>query len=210
MYSAERSRGFLQSTLRDPATGLLADGVNRTGDGRIDTDWLFSYNQGLYLGLKLEVFRRTGDPVHLADAVHTASAAIERLAPDGIFSRESVDDTSRGGGDAGLFAGIYYRYLADLLSEPALREPTLSEPALREDATIAVSASLAARVTALDAVLRSVTDLLWQTFSPSLLAADDWRRFATPPTALSTELSAVMALEARSRFEARRAAAAAD
>ncbi|MCU1481423.1 MAG: hypothetical protein JWQ19_2209 [Subtercola sp.] len=190
---AETSRTFLEKTLRDRKTGLVADGINRTGDGRIDTDWLFSYNQGLYLGVKVEVFRRTGEASHLDDAVHTALGTVEHLTEGGVFTNENVNHSARGGGDVGLFKGIFYRYLADLLLVPELRSRV----------------ELAAAVAELDAALRSATDMLWQTFSPSLLASDDWREFATPPTSLATELSAVMALESRSRFETLLAAAAA-
>ncbi|UFS59849.1 glycoside hydrolase family 76 protein [Subtercola endophyticus] len=195
---ADSSRTFLENTLRDEQTALIADGLNRAGDGRIDTDWLFSYNQGLYLGLKTLAFRRTGDTVHLDDAVGTALATVEQLTDSGVFTNENVNHQARGGGDVGLFKGIFYRYLADLLCVPELRDRTSS----------ADSTGLAAPVAALESALRHATDLLWQTFSPSLLAADDWREFATAPVALSTELSAVMALEARSRFETTIAAAA--
>ncbi|GGF27428.1 glycoside hydrolase family 76 protein [Subtercola lobariae] len=189
---ADSSLGYLETVLRDPGTGFLADGINRTGDGTIDRDWRFSYSQGLYIGAQLEAFGRDRDGQHLTEALRTARTTIETLAPEGVIAGENVDDSRRGGADIGLFKGVFYRYAADLAAHPIARA----------EADSASRGNSAQDVPFLTAFLVDSTDVLWQTFEPSLLSADDWRRFATRTVALSTELSAVLALEARARLDA--------
>ena len=182
---AESSLRYLDTVLRDEGSGYLADGINRAGDGAIDSDWDFSYNQGLYLGCQLEAFERTGEQTHLVRALRTARRTIDS-APHGVITGENVDGRTRGGGDIGLFKGVFYRYAADLAAHPAVRGDR----------------DFAADRDALTGFLVDSTDQLWSTFAPSLLASDDWRFFATGRTALSTELSAVIALEASCRLNA--------
>lgn len=96
-------------TLVDPATGFVWDGVNRTGDGSIDKDWKFTYCQGVVIGAALELFRMTGERRYLTDAGRTWQAAVAELtAPGtGLLPPE-------GGGDGGLFKGIFVRYAGRL------------------------------------------------------------------------------------------------
>ncbi|RFA20044.1 glycoside hydrolase family 76 protein [Subtercola boreus] len=157
---------------------LVADGINRQGDGALDAHWLFTYNQGLYIGALVEAFDRTGDPETLERATRTARASIDRLAPTGLFLGEPANLAERGGGDAGLFKGIFVRYLGLLLDR--------LDPA-------------GDGFRMLGAFLTASTDLLAPNGIP--LAADDWSHPPGRTTALSTQLSAVMALEARARFE---------
>ncbi|TDE92680.1 glycoside hydrolase [Occultella glacieicola] len=158
--------------------GTVEDGVNRTDDGRIDTDWRYTYNYGLFIGACVELFAHDEDPARLGLAERSARRAVELLATDGVFPET-------GGGDVGLFKGIFYRYLDQLL-------------------VVRPSADLIAFV-------RSGTDRLWDvswadrvdSSDGVLWAGDDWRVPATAPTSMSTQLSAVMATEMRARTEAR-------
>ena len=105
---AQRLYAWLKENLLDPDTGLVWDGINRTGDGKIDKGWLFTYNQGTFIGAAVELWRATGDETYLADARATAQAALTRLTdPSGIFRED-------GQGDGGLFKGILVRYLVEL------------------------------------------------------------------------------------------------
>jgi len=105
---AKRIYGWLKQHLLDPATALVWDGINRTGDGTIDKGWLFTYNQGTFVGAAVELFRATGDETYLQDAQRTAKAALTRLVGlDGVFLED-------GQGDGGLFKGILVRYLVEL------------------------------------------------------------------------------------------------
>ncbi len=182
-YATATLQWFDDAHLVDDRTGLVFDGVNRTGDGSIDTGWVFSYCQGLYVGALLEEYRRHGRDEFVAAAAHTAVAAVERLAPAGVIASENARFDERGGGDVGLFRGVFVRYLVELLPQLAIGS--------------------AARAT-LEGFLRASTDALWAGMrdSPGLRTGDVWG--APPPRAtfLSTQLSAVMALEARARWEA--------
>lgn len=105
---SRRIYAWLKEHLVDPNTGLVWDGINRTGDGAIDKGWLFTYNQGTFVGAAVELWRATGDEAYLVDARRTAEAAITRLVDlNGIL----VED---GQGDGGLFKGILVRYLVEL------------------------------------------------------------------------------------------------
>jgi predicted alpha-1,6-mannanase (GH76 family) len=163
------------------ADGIVADGINRLGDGSVD-HWRFTYNQGLYIGAAVALTEATGDRGPLALAEQTALAAITQLTIDRVFAGESD------GGDAGLFRGIFFRYLGTLL--PHLERDA---PATRELTTF----------------VRGSTDLLWQNSIRDgiLLAGDDWRAAPSGRVALSTQLSAVMAVEVRAALEARERAA---
>jgi predicted alpha-1,6-mannanase (GH76 family) len=171
---------WLSRTLRRP-DGFVEDGINRVGDGQIDVQWRFTYNQGVYVGAVLELEPYVDGRVALGDAVQTARVAIEQLSDGSVFYDEGPD------GDEGLFKGIFYRYAALL----AARLPVGS--ADRE---------------LLDGFLRRSTDALWSAglagqddSAGALLAGNDW---STPPSGrvyYSTELSALMATEQRAALE---------
>jgi len=101
-----------RSTLVDPDTGLVWDGINRTGDGAIDKDWKFTYGQGVYIGAGVELFRATGDRAYLDDALKTAA-----YLKDGFTSPATGMLPSEGEGDGGLFKGILVRYAGELIRE---------------------------------------------------------------------------------------------
>ncbi|MBB6675317.1 glycoside hydrolase family 76 protein [Cohnella nanjingensis] len=109
---AKRIYEWETKTLVDPDTGFVWDGINRTGDGTIDKAWQFSYNQGVYIGAAVELYRATKDEAYLAAARRTAEAAAETLAggPTGLLPSE-------GDGDGALFKGVFVRYLGELIAE---------------------------------------------------------------------------------------------
>lgn len=99
-----------RDNLMDPKTCFIWDGMNREGDGNIDKDWKFSYCQGVMMGAALEYYRITKDKEHLELAEKIARRAVKELAgKDGIFNEEGPDD-------CGLFRGIYFRYLYELIA----------------------------------------------------------------------------------------------
>ncbi|GHF56249.1 putative alpha-1,6-mannanase (GH76 family) [Amycolatopsis bartoniae] len=87
---------WMESTLVDPDTGLVWDGL-RVDDGEL-VKAIYTYCQGVFLGTALELSE-------LDSAARTVRAVAEHCAPDGILR-------GQGGGDGGLFAGILARYLA--------------------------------------------------------------------------------------------------
>jgi predicted alpha-1,6-mannanase (GH76 family) len=98
-----------KTTLIDPASGFVWDGVNRLGDGKIDKDWKFTYCQGVFIGAAVELYRLTGERRYLDDSVRTWHAAVDQLADprSGLLPAE-------GNGDGGLFKGIFVRYAGEL------------------------------------------------------------------------------------------------
>lgn len=89
--------------------GFVEDGINRLNDGKIDTQWQFTYNQGVYIGSCLELYHITKEEKYLEEAVKNAGVSIEILSDGKVFHDEGS------GGDEGLFKGIFYRYFADLI-----------------------------------------------------------------------------------------------
>ncbi|WP_368496407.1 glycoside hydrolase family 76 protein [Herbiconiux sp. A18JL235] len=181
--AAATLRWFDDAGIVDPGSGLVFDGVNRRGDGAIDTDWVFSYCQGLYVGALVERYRGSGRAELLDAAVRTAEAAVARLAPTGVIVSENSRFDERAGGDVGLFKGVLVRYLGELVH-------------------VLPGDSEARRMLA--GFLRETTDALWSGLRATrgLRAGDVWGEPAPTITFLSTQLSATMALEARARLEA--------
>ncbi|WP_274365731.1 glycoside hydrolase family 76 protein [Paenibacillus thermotolerans] len=115
MEWAKKIYAWEKSTLVDPASGLVWDGINRTGDGSIDKNWRFTYNQGTFIGASVELYRATGDPAYLTAAARTAETTRNLFANrDGVIQEN-------GAGDAGLFKGILVRYLKELFMADASR-----------------------------------------------------------------------------------------
>ncbi|RUQ98316.1 glycoside hydrolase family 76 protein [Labedella endophytica] len=169
---------WLEDTLVGP-DGFVEDGINREGDGRVDTQWRFTYNQGLYIGAAVELARSSGDRAILERATRTARIAIAELSDGSVFRDEGE------GGDEGLFKGVFYRYLGALVE--ALGEPERAE---------------------FDDFVRRGTDRLWETAFDGewLRPANDWSERTDESIPYSTQVSAIMALEQRVRIERRSAA----
>lgn len=176
--TATAALSWLESTLVEPS-GFVHDGINREADGRIDAQWRFTYNQGLYVGAVVALARVTDDPSLLERAERTALTAIAELAEDGIFSDEGD------GGDIGLFKGICYRYLGLLID------------ALPTDSTTRRR---------LERFVRAGTDVLWSHAEHDgwLFPGNDWLTAVSPhdpAVPYSTMLSAIMATELRARLD---------
>lgn len=180
---AQRAFEWLTANLVG-ADGFVEDGINREGDGRVDTQWRFTYNQGLYIGAAVELYAATGDDALLGRAVQTAVTAVRELSDGTVFPDEGD------GGDEGLFKGVYYRYLGELL------------------AVLADSSSFTAERAELERFLRAGTDALWANgvVAGTLLPGNDWSKPPVEWIPYSTLLSAIFAVEQRARLEARDAA----
>ncbi|CAG7654322.1 glycoside hydrolase family 76 protein [Paenibacillus allorhizosphaerae] len=162
--------------LVDPDTGFVWDGINRTGDGKIDMNWKFTYCQGVYIGAALELYRITGDQAYLRQAVRTAHAAIAQLV-DPVSGMLPLE----GPGDGALFKGIFVRYLTDLLTELKL-SPDKAEPTDRS--------------TLVGSLLRNANSL-WENARREQmpLFGNSWARIAEGKIQLSAQLSGVHLLE---------------
>lgn len=171
---------WLTATLVGP-DGFVEDGVNREGNGAVDTQWRFTYNQGLYIGAAVELFGATGDRSYLEHAVQTAVTAVRELSDGTVFPDEGD------GGDEGLFKGVYYRYLGELL------------------AVLASDSSFPAERAELERFLRAGTDALWANglVDGRLRPGNDWSKGPVEWIPYSTMVSAIFAVEQRARLEAR-------
>ena len=120
-----------RDNLIDPETFYVWDGMNRLGDGKIDYEWAFTYNQGVMIGAAVEYYRITGDKQHLDLAVNIAQESKRRFGDPngGVFPYEGKDD-------CGLFRGIFFRYLAELLME-APEETELYDMLLKNAQSVA-------------------------------------------------------------------------
>lgn len=104
--------------LFNPATGAVYDGLN-ANTGETNSDWIFTYNQGTFLGAALELYEITGEKMYLNDAIKAADYTLNNLvnSNDQILKDE-------GTGDGGLFKGIFVRYFTQLILHPDLSEGT--------------------------------------------------------------------------------------
>ncbi|MCM6777320.1 fructose-bisphosphate aldolase [Nocardia sp. CDC159] len=94
---------WLDKTLRDPESDLILDGIHLPS-GEIERP-VFSYCQGVVLGLETELAVHTGDFRHIERVQRLLRAVEDRMTTGGIVA-------GGGGGDGGLFNGILARYLA--------------------------------------------------------------------------------------------------
>ncbi|HEY0187230.1 MAG TPA: glycoside hydrolase family 76 protein [Cellulomonas sp.] len=169
-HYARTAFDWITRTLVRPEDGFVEDGINREGDHRVDTQWRFTYNQGLYVGAAVELARLTGSDAYLDVALRTARTAVAELTDGDVFRPEGDD------GDEGLFKGIYYRYLMTLLR--VRPDPGLADFVRRSTD-----------------VLWSVLPA-----GGPVLPANDWRHAPHRSLPYSTLLSAVMATEARAEL----------
>ena len=169
---AKQLYGWLKDKLVDPTTGIVWDGINRNGDGIIDKSWLFTYNQGVFVGAALELFKVTQETGYLSDAVRTANTSIKsnEIAPSGILKNENQ-------GDGGLFKGILVRYFT-LLS--------------KETAVTATDRSNLTKFLKFNAETLSNKGIA----RPALTISPDWNNKPSGNTDLTTQLSGLMLIEA--------------
>ncbi|MBL1072900.1 fructose-bisphosphate aldolase [Nocardia sp. 2] len=100
---AQEIADWLDDTLRDKETGLIFDGIHLPA-GEIERP-VYSYCQGVVLGLETELAVHTGEIRHAERALRLLEAIEEHMISGGVV-------VGGGGGDGGLFNGILIRYLA--------------------------------------------------------------------------------------------------
>ncbi len=115
---AEKIYSWLKNNLYEPGTGLVYDGINREQNGAVD-NWKFTYNQGVFIGAALELYDITNSSVYLNDAIKAAGYTLSDNTYTNSTDRLLRDE---GGGDGGLFKGIFVRYFTQLILHPDLPE----------------------------------------------------------------------------------------
>ena len=101
-----------KSTLFNSSNGMVYDNIN-SETGKIQKDWIFTYNQGTFIGAAVELHKIFDEKAYLNDAVLAANYTTSSLVENSILKSE-------GTGDGGLFKGIFIRYLTDLIQQNSL------------------------------------------------------------------------------------------
>ena len=111
LKEAKKIYHWLKSTLLQPS-GAVADNMARNGE--INRKWIFTYNQGTFLGAAHELYKITGDKQYLADAVKAAEYVMDHMSGNrGVLGNATE-------GDGGLFHGIFFRYFVKLINDETL------------------------------------------------------------------------------------------
>lgn len=172
---AKKIYQWQKATLVDPVSGMVWDGINQDGSGTVNKTWLFTYNQGVFIGAGVELYKLTGEQSYLNDALRTAGNALGSFTQNNILKDE-------GGGDGGLFKGVLVRYLMLLITDGG------------------INSSDAARFAGF---LQQNAETLWLkgTFRPQLLFNSNWQT-TNAASDLTTQLSGAMLIEAAARLKA--------
>jgi len=167
---AQKIYDWEKATLYDPATGLVYDNIDKNGVK--NTDWKFTYNQGTFLGAALELYENTGSSAYLSDALQAADFTLNSgfLTSNGILKDE-------GGGDGGLFKGIFVRYFTRLIVDGTF-DPSKKSGYVN--------------------FLRANGESLWSkgTNKSNLLFGSAWDKAPGTSTDLTIQLSGIMLVEA--------------
>ena len=102
--------------LFNSATGAVYDNLDAE-TGNVNTSWIFTYNQGTFLGAALELYKITGDKMYINDATKAADYTISNLVT--VNERLLKDE---GKEDGGLFKGIFIRYFTQLILSDGLND----------------------------------------------------------------------------------------
>ena len=101
--------------LVDTSNGKVYDHITNhdTGDRM---DWIFTYNQGTYMGMAHELYRITGERRYLDMASKAATYCITHL----IDKKNNILKNEGDNGDGGLFKAVFVRYFVKLVLEEKL------------------------------------------------------------------------------------------
>lgn len=167
------------NTLLDPNTFLVWDHIriNDNGITEIKKDWTFTYNVGTYIGMACGLYEATKDKQYLDAAVKSAHASITNslMVSDGMF-KETGDH------DGGLFKGILIRYLTELY--------------FISDVPISSKKEIASFITNNAIILREKGT----SPPPTIFASSDWSIRPERAHDVSTQLSAMMLIEAMAKL----------
>ncbi len=171
---AIRIYGWLKSTLVNPNTGAVWDNIN-SDTGEINKEWIFTYNQGTYIGSAVELYKIFNEKAYLNDAVKAADYTIGSLVENSVLKSE-------GTGDGGLFKGIFIRYFTDLIQQERLDAP-IQRRYLQ--------------------FMKLNAETLWEqgTTQPAVLFGPNWRQKPGTSTGLTEQLSGCMLIEAATLLE---------
>ena len=158
-----------KSTLVNLNTGAVWDSIDGR-DGTVNRDWIFTYNQGTYIGAAVELHMIFNEKSYLNDAVLAANYAMSSLVDNSVLKSE-------GNGDGGLFKGVFVRYFAQLILQERLDQADYR----RFVQFIELNA-----------------ETLWSDgrYKPATLFGPNWRQSPGNSTGLTEQLSGCMLIEA--------------
>lgn len=159
---------WLKSTLVNMNNGMVYDHIN-SETGEIKRDWVFTYNQGTFIGSAVELFKIFNERAYLNDAALAANYTISSLVDNSILKSE-------GTGDGGLFKGIFIRYFVDLIQQDRL-ETTVRNRYIQ--------------------FIKHNAETLWTqgTAMPAVLFGPNWRIKPGTSNGLTEQLSGSMLIE---------------
>ncbi len=165
---------WLKDSLYNKSTGWVYDGMNDKNDGQRNTTWKFTYNQGTFIGAAVELYKITNDAGYLNDAIQAANFTLS----DNTLTN-GTDNLLRdeGGGDGGLFKGVFVRYFTELILAPGM---------------------LSSNKTRYVNYLKHNAETLWNqgTDKSYLLFGSYWKNKPGATTDLTVQLSGAMLMEA--------------
>jgi len=103
---------WLKDSLYNKNIGWVYDGINEQNDGKRNTTWKFTYNQGTFIGAAIELFQITNESGYLSDAIQAANFTLSDNTLTNFTDNLLRDE---GGGDGGLFKGVFVRYFTQLI-----------------------------------------------------------------------------------------------
>ena len=99
-----------KDVLYEPGSGWVYDNIESNGNK--NTTWKFTYNQGTFIGAALELYTTTNSSSYMDDAVKAADFALLSGQLTDVSNGTLKDE---GGGDGGLFKGVFVRYFNRLI-----------------------------------------------------------------------------------------------
>ena len=172
---ANKIYDWQKATLYEAATGWVYDNIDKNGNK--NTTWKFTYNQGTFIGAALELYKITNNLSYQSDAIKATEFAVSsgQLTANGILKDE-------GGGDGGLFKGVFIRYFTRLIIDGNL--PTDKKNNYLQ-------------------FLKKNAESLWSkgTNKSLILFGNAWDKAPGNTTDLTTQLSGAMLLEAMAELK---------
>ncbi|MBC7690078.1 MAG: glycosyl hydrolase family 76 [Aquabacterium sp.] len=160
-----------KNMLYEPGSGWVYDNIE--ANGIKNTTWKFTYNQGTFIGAALELYSITTTASYLSDAAKAADYTLQSGQLTDIGNGILKDE---GGGDGGLFKGVFVRYFNRLIIDGGL------------DNT---------KKTQYISFLKTNAQKLWGggTNKTQILFGNAWNSAPGTTTDLTTQLSGIMLLE---------------
>ena len=107
---AKKIYNWQKDVLYEPNSGWVYDNIDAAGNK--NTSWKFTYNQGTFIGAALELYLITNSSLYINDAIKAADYTVSSGQLTDIANGILKDE---GGGDGGLFKGIFVRYFNSLI-----------------------------------------------------------------------------------------------